>query len=217
MSDEGISRINAAVFNDESEMISSVVAKTFVVGSPLNNAIQPDTSKISVDNNRCYNAATGGNCNLGDGFDGIIDPMRDTLNFVAAPGASTLTVSYDSPITADTMLIPVNIANAAFANGATDSEGILTADVTFKVELFYKNSAGEKVSAADGVKTFTIPSGTKVNCTGYSENTKWQKWAYLPLVEFEEFTTNEIYIYFDGCTNVTGVHEYALYDCLLHR
>lgn len=170
--EDGIHTIKAGVFSESlgGEHISEIFEKTYVVGDMVNVTKQTNLSNISVDNANCYNAPA--NCNLGDGFDGIINPLSDKLNFADTQVSSTITVDFDEPIIADTLLIPINIANTAFNEGASNSDGILSSDVTAQFEICYKDDSGNIISATDGGRKFVIKKGEKVYCEPHSNNTK---------------------------------------------
>lgn len=190
---DGAIRVKAAAFDGDTK-VTETVSKTYLSGTPTSVGVQTNKEKIS------YSGSFSNNRDPYYAFDGI-SKLEDIARAWEYKTNIPVTVSYDAPITVDTIAMPVRIFETAF-NGVKDggsgynssgtkdtkTETLIT-DVSMSINVKYKKD-GEFVDA--GTKTVTLPKGSEATFIYAIEYGAC--WAYLPAFEFDSFTTDELQI-----------------------
>ena len=171
-------KINAAVFDTDGNMISDVFSNVYVTGKYTNRAVQTDESKIS------YTAYTEPNNRLpAYAFDGADE-------FAGAHSVWTLkaldiTVSYDSTVKADAMLI-----SARMDKNIVDEENLVTTENSY-ITVDVKNG---DTSVTGGETVLMLPAGSKVKKASQSDgtNTTISYWAWFGTGDVNNFEGDSI-------------------------
>ena len=157
---------------------SDILSGTYLNGTVTNVGIQADTTKI-IETGTFNNSRTPKYA-----FDGIsaFENVGQTMEWSKNTASASATVSYDSPITADTIVIPVRLRSNAY-NSSTNEE-ISTADVKMTLTLTVYNDDGTVKGTQN--KVTVLPAGSALTYTNSA------MWAVLPAIQLDEFTSNKI-------------------------
>ena len=210
--EDGIHTIRAAIFDADGRRLSDIFDGRYIVGNRTNVGEQKNSAKIS------YSGSFSNGRNPEYAFDGDGSFWQIAYAWEFKKNIP-VTVSYDAPITVDTIAMPVRIAAAAFDGVADGSSGhnsagtksaqeeTLIKDVSMSINVKYKKD-GELVDA--GTKTVTLPAGTQAQ---YNHEYDYSAvWAYLPAFGFDGFTTDELQITVtDASAEIYQIKEIEMY------
>ena len=212
--EDGVYTVSAGVYTDEDETISDTYRRVYVCGSPRNVAKQTDKSKISYESYTETNGRYPDYMFDGDNEFGGIAASYDYKN-------RDVTVSYDETRTANVALLTMRVGAAAVEGAADGSSGHNSdgtsntkiektkSDVSLKLEIKYKNAAGDFVSASDGAQTILFPKGSNVTFTRVKDYGALWTTVVLPL---ERFTSDEIMFSFQSGVGISNIKEIELYE-----